>query len=255
MIYIFKMEYRRCLVYKSEVLFSVVSSVISILVQMALWKYLYRDNWARAEYMTAYVILSVILGIIYSNTIYYTITEKIANGNFALELLKPVDFLVLHYMRSLGNICGQISFRAVPISILFWPIISKNINIILAIKALPFIVAGHIFCTALFMWCGLISFVIVESWAIRRLTDNTISFLAGAVIPIAIFPDSLEKIVRALPFQYLYDYPIRIILGELTGCEIYMKGLMSIVHGVLVMWVVVFVTFRLAIRNCTIQGG
>ena len=142
MIYIFKMEYRRCLVYKSEVLFSVVSSVILILVQMALWKYLYRDNWARAEYMTAYVILSVILGIIYSNTIYYTITEKIANGNFALELLKPVDFLVLHYMRSLGNICGQISFRAVPISILFWPIISKNINIILAIKALPFIVAG-----------------------------------------------------------------------------------------------------------------
>ena len=246
------MEYKRNLAYRSSALFSLLASVVSVLVQMALWKYLYQNNGERAAYMTSYVILSAALSVIYSIEIHNLISDKIAEGNFALELLKPVDFLTIHYMRYMGKIFNQLTFRVLPLLILFFPFLYGQVRAVSVLRAFPYILLGHVLYTALFMLSGLLSFVMVESWAVRRLMDNTITLLSGAVIPLAIFPGILQSIARLLPFQYLYDYPLRIMLGELSGGGEYSWGLFIEAVWALILAAAVYLVYRAVVRRCVV---
>ena len=41
----------------------------------------------------------------------------------------------------------------------------------------------------------------------------------GAMVPLALFPDSLAQVLRWLPFACLYDLPVRTLLGQVGLAE------------------------------------
>jgi ABC-2 type transport system permease protein len=81
------------MVYRWSVLFSIIGSVLLIAINLMLWRFLYRGNPDATSYMVKYTIFSNIIAMFYSDRIADMIGEKVASGNFVLDVIKPVNFL------------------------------------------------------------------------------------------------------------------------------------------------------------------
>ncbi len=61
---------------------------------------------------------------------------------------------------------------------------------------------------------GLIAFWLIQVKSFKYMLQYIIFFFAGAVLPLDLFPQSLQSIAELLPFQYLVFFPIQIFLGK-----------------------------------------
>ena len=242
--------------YRSSVLFSIIGSAFNILVLIALWKYIYSYDTEMMNYMILYVIISNTIGMFYSENMCEQIGGKVANGSFALELIRPVNFIYLGYMRMVGNIIANVSMRGIPVMLLFSPLIISNAGMVrwemLGLFAVV-VILGHFLFTILYALIGFMAFICFEVWTFQRLLRDTIRFLSGSFIPIALFPDWLETLSRYLPFRYLYSLPIEILLGETTN-EVFTS------IGVMILWIlgllcVMALLYRRAVDAFVVQGG
>ncbi len=99
-------ELKGKLIYKSNILFTMFAALASILVQIALWQYLYRDDAAMMGYMMGYVIYANVIRTIYSNQIYHILAGKILNGDFL------AGGLLRYHMGPLRYVHCSFAFRA-----------------------------------------------------------------------------------------------------------------------------------------------
>lgn len=242
-------------IYKTEIFFTIIASIIEILVQMALWKYLYHNDAEMIKYMMGYVVFSNIIRIIYSNRIYYVLSDKIESGDFALDLIKPINIVWFSYLKSLGEVLAQIMLQALPLILVFLPIINSIMawgNLVLCLLSF---IAGHILYTLIYAIIGFSSFVFIESWALRRLLDDTINFISGALLPIVLFPAPLKKIALVLPFHYLFDFPLKLLLNTDTDIKYIINGFMGVSVWIIGLGTLLILVYRLSIRACVVQGG
>lgn len=248
-------EFKSRLIYKANILFTMFASVTSIFVQMALWQYLYRDDPARMSYMMGYVVYANIVQTVYSNQIYHILAGKILKGDFVLDLIKPVNIVWFSYLRSLGNVMAQIFLQTLPLLILFCPIFSPvTVWSRLGICFLALFL-GHILFSLIFATIGFTAFLFVEVWALRRLLEDTIRFLSGALLPIALFPEPLKSIAEILPFHYLYDFPLQLLLDEHMVHATIVSAFAGILAWIGIFAVLLFAVYKLSIRFCVVQGG
>lgn len=248
-------EIKRRMNYRTEVYFTFFASLVEIAVQIALWRYLYQNNNEMMNFMTVYVIYSSIIKAFYSNRIFYILTEKIQSGDFIIDLLKPVNIVWFSYLKSLGEIICQIILEGFPLLLLFSTIVVKNTiwtNLGLALSVL---LAGHIIFTLIYTIIGFSSFMFVESWSLRRLMDDTIHFISGAMFPIAIFPDILQKIAMVLPFRYMYDLPINLLVNQNLDEVITHSDYIGIMLWIVILSIVLLVVYNNSVHHSVVQGG
>ena len=87
---------------------------------------------------------------------------------------------------------------------------------------------------------GLLTFWTDQAIALHnRLSFTLYTVFSGMLIPIDFFPAGLREAILYTPFPYLIDFPVKIMLGDVTGAAL-AQGLA--VQGV---WMVVFVLLRL----------
>ena len=114
---------------------------------------------------------------------------------------------------------------------------------------------GHILFSLIFAIIGFTAFIFVEVWALRRLLEDTVQFLSGALLPIALFPDPLKKIAEILPFHYLYDFPLQLLLKEEVAQTTIISIFLGIIAWIGVFGLLLYVVYKLSVRFCVVQGG
>ena len=230
-------------------------ALASILVQIALWQYLYRNDAAMMSYMMGYVIYANVVRTIYSNQIYHILAGKILNGDFVLDLIKPVNLIWFSYLKSLGSVIAQILLQTIPLLVIFSPVIySVTIWGRLGLCVLALLL-GHILFSLIFAIIGFTAFVFVEVWALRRLLEDIVQFLSGALLPIALFPGPLKKIAEILPFHYLYDFPLQLLLDKDIAQIIIINNFAGILVWIGIFGFLLSVVYKLSVRFCVVQGG
>ena len=80
-------SFRNALAYRSTVIFALFTHIVWVLTQIALWRFIYRDEPDMITYMTAYIIFSTLIGIFYSPKICDMIADKVASGDFSYDLM------------------------------------------------------------------------------------------------------------------------------------------------------------------------
>ena len=63
------------------------------------------------------------------------------------------------------------------------------------------------------MICGMLSFWLFSIGNLHIIIDSSITLFSGSIIPLWLIPEKFAFVYEILPFQYLYYYPISIILG------------------------------------------
>ncbi len=185
-----------------------------------------------------------------------SIADRIKSGDVVIDLYRPVDFQLWWLSDWFGRSAFQVLARGVPPIVLgaiafdlrwpdpWWHWLPFLASIVLA-STLGFAVR---FCS------NLSTFWLLDNRGIEQMVTMLVSFFAGVILPIALFPGWLERLARWLPFASMIQLPAELYLGIHDGPAIV---------GVLVQqlcWAAVLliagrVLLAAATRRVVIQGG
>ena len=185
--------------------------------------------------------------------------QKITSGDFAYELCRPLDLYTHWYARIVAQrLAGALQKSWLVLLIAILMPVPYKISPPVSWPAL-----GAMFlalCGALLLSCALTSLMNVFLLRVElgpglnSLFISLITLFSGLLVPLSIFPDWLQPILRTLPFAGLVDFP----------CAFY-TGLMPLssagsILGRQICWIIVLVCLgrwglKRGLRRTVIQGG
>ncbi len=187
------------------------------------------------------------------------IGHEVMDGSIAMNLIKPISYKVRMLFMSFGSLLYQFIFILLPvwiglIAVRYFtahelPPDAKTIVLYLLSLMLGFFV--NFLMNFSF---GLLAFYVTNMWGIGHLKDAALLFFSGQLIPIAFFPELLQKIMQFFPFSSLNYIPVMIYLKKLTGMAL-MQAL-----GIQLLWIALLYLLSLwfwnkATNKLVILGG
>ena len=252
-----KIAFKNSFVYRPSVIFNIIGSVFSMLITMALWVFVYQHESNMISYMIAYTIFSRIIGMFYSGGMSDAIAGKVTSGAFSIDLIRPVNFIGMHYFQLLGSMFSSLIMRGIPVITIFLPLLIANASInnpICILFSIITVVLGHFMYIIIYSLIGFMAFSFLEIWPFNRLMNDTIRFLSGSFIPLALFPGWLGTLANMLPFRFLYSFPLELLIGHVEAKAIIFNFI------ILILWIAILgtlllLTYKRTINKCTVQGG
>lgn len=253
---ILKTAFKKNFAYRKTLVFQIIESIVFILAQIAVWNYVYKEDNSKIRYMIAYVIISRIISILYIHDIVRIIGERVKNGDIAMSLLKPLNIPISFISESVGNMLAKLMINGTILFIIFLPFIlgEINLNALNLLLLFTMSILNLIFINLLMVIEGLLTFVLIESWALIYATDKALLILSGAIIPLSFYPPWLSNLLLYTPFPYLYSFPIRLMLGDISYMEI-VSSILNISIWILIILLTLKLTYNKFLRRTIIQGG
>jgi len=192
------------------------------------------------------------------------IEALVRRGDVAFELVRPIDLYALWYARCVATRTSQASLRALPIVALAGIALPAAGLGRWAMAPPPDLAAAAAFAVALVfavaMGCAITTLVhvsllfTISGEGMARLMPSLVTIFSGMVIPLPLFPEWAQPVLRALPFRALADVPFRLWTGHLPPASAFGLVLQAAV------WTLVFVLagralLALATRRMVVQGG
>ncbi|MGI9615813.1 MAG: ABC transporter permease [Acidimicrobiales bacterium] len=184
------------------------------------------------------------------------LAARIRSGDVVIDLYRPADLQVWWLAEWLGRSAFQVLARGIP------PVLLGAIAFDLRWPAplwhwLPFVVSivlASVVGFAIRFCSNLSAFWLLDNRGVEQMVTMAISFFAGVILPISLFPGWLETVARALPFASMIQLPTELYLGLHDG-----PAIASILAQQL-FWAVALLfagraLLAAATRRVVIQGG
>jgi ABC-2 type transport system permease protein len=149
------------------------------------------------------------------------LSERIRNGDVAVDFTRPVDVQASYLATDLGRAAFTILPRGLP-SVLVGAL---TVGLALPAQIWPYLLGlvSVTLAVSISFLCGyavnILGFWLVETRGVRSLYAVTSSFLGGLFVPVGLFPDWLSTLAHATPFPSIVQVPIDIISGHVIGVE------------------------------------
>ena len=243
-------------------IFTIFSNMFYLVIVYFLWQAIFASagtetlNGMTFKQTFVYLALAGCMNSVVMTWIEWSMSDEMKNGNIALKFIRPIDYQVNVLSKSLGDICTNFIIIFLP-SFLVVLLISGD-EIKLGINLIFFFLALTIAAVISLLFdflIGLISFYTQSVWGISAMKETIVLLLAGAVIPLPFFPENIRNIIELLPFQAIYNLPLKILTD--SSCTFYDYGLILLQQ---LFWLVILLIFsRLCFYKArtaiTINGG
>jgi len=246
-------------VYRVEYMGSLMNLVIMVIMNVTVWFSLYHfgniKGTEQFRMLITYIMLSVLMQILF--VMDETFLEmKIRDGNILHCLLKPIGLRVYLFFYNLGKFFFNLILLFLPALLflaIFFPF-TPPATITACMLFIVTLVLAYLILYTLNFLVWIISFEHMVSWGLVTFKNACILVLSGAVVPVWIMPDDLQPIVRVLPFQYIYYFPISVYLGHVPVAEL------SMGISLQCMWIIIFfvcglLLWKWSLKHLVIQGG
>lgn len=186
--------------------------------------------------------------------IHALIETEVRNGDLALRLNKPYQYLGFHVAAFLGDAVVQL-VASLPVAAAVALLTVGPIELPLA--AIPVLLFVWVTTLLLhFAWAGIIglcAFWLEDVTGLYFILDKVKWVLGGFMMPITLFPDWLQRIANSLPFRYMYGEPARLMVefswsrvgALLRGQALWLVIMFALLYGV----------YRLGVRRVDSNGG
>lgn len=185
--------------------------------------------------------------------------DHIVSGHVAYELCRPYRIYFFWFARLAATRIANTALRFLPILCItgFLPEPYRmhlpagpeaaGLFLLTLLLALVLVVAVS-------MFIYLLTFVVLSANGVRLFIGVTGEFLMGAVIPVPLMPEGMQRVVNVLPFRYMADFPFRVYSGGIGGADAW-AGI-----AVQTVWAVALVVlgacgFQAVQRRIVVQGG
>lgn len=251
--------------YRVNWIFLMLGNVLSCFISYFLWTAIYSSsdnpsmNGFTMPQMVVYIFLMFLTSTLINSGGTYDIGEEIRDGSIAMRILKPVSYNSTFLFQELGNKLMTVCILIVPmvagVEIVRYNLTDevqfKILNFLLYILSCVFAYLINFFFNICF---GFIAFVIKYLWGANMMKNCIVGFLSGQIIPLAFFPDMVEKVFLLLPFSSLTYTPVMIYMEMYTGTK--MLGYMGLqLFWVLFFWGLSKYLWSVSIKHLTVQGG
>jgi len=184
------------------------------------------------------------------------VADMIRTGNVAYELLRPVDLYHLWYSRTVANLTAPTVLRSVPMLVLA--------ALFFGLEAPPSWACGLAWAAAMagavVLACALsVLLTVTLFWTLSGEGVSVLMVVAvwlfsGMTLPLPLFPDWAQGVLRLLPFSGLMDTPFRLYMGHIPPSELWAVAVHQLAWTA---GLVLFTRWLLArgTRRLVVQGG
>lgn len=208
------------------------------------------------QQMLVYSVVSNFLFEIFEINVSGQINDNARSGNISYLLTKPMDLMNFWLFMDLGqaviNFARCIPPIAVTVAFCFHFHIDTSPIIFFAFllsASFAYIIMWH-----LSFMIGLIAIWKNELGTIAQLKDILVMLLSGSFLPLWFFPAVFQRISCFLPFQYIYQIPLGILIGKYQSRELCLYLVIQSAWAVGLM-ILARKCFQIACKRVTIQGG
>jgi ABC-2 type transport system permease protein len=250
------------LVYRAEVVLSVLTTLFTLAIQVFLWRSLYGASPGAIEVsvdaMVTYFILSSVVSLVlrYADTS-WELSEDVKKGVISSFLVRPMGYPQRMLSLVVGRCAFALVFMAAPLAVVGALLFHLQAPASAAGVTVAVVVALAAFLIYFVIWfiTGMISFWLTElPWAVPSFINAFVWFFSGSMIPLWIYPPWLRAVAQVLPARFAYDMPLSLYIGRVTPAQ----GLAGLgteaawLAGLLLLAVAVW---RAGSRKLAIQGG
>lgn len=214
-----RIGFAEAVAYRAELLVWMLTTTMP-LVNMALWssaaagQRLGKERMGHAEFI-AYFTLTLLVRLCTSSWVLWQLTDDIRSGTLGQRLLRPISPLVAYTAEQLAStpLRGAL---VLPLSIGLIYFFARGqlssdpwLWLCFAL-ALPGAWAIHFLSMAII---GMLAFYIDSALALFSVWMALYTLLSGYLIPLSLMPAGLAKLAAVLPFRYILETPVRMLLG------------------------------------------
>lgn len=243
------------LAWRADVIFNMIFTISRILFAYLLWGIIFRGREAIGGFtfhgmLSYYIVSSFLSGLEMSEGISNEIHDRIRNGTFSKYMVIPVNIQKYFMAMELGVVLFYLLFDL--IAAVVW-VFLFNIEFVftshpaLFACAVLMTILGMIFMVQLNYYLGLLTLKYQGINTFLMIKNNLISLITGSIIPLALFPEAVVNIMKALPFYYVVYLPSMLLTG--MNQEEAVSGLLVIAVWCVVMQVVIDTTWNQYIRK------
>lgn len=259
--------------YKFNILVWVIVTIFEVACLVFLWLAVYSSseggmdasiNGFTYKEMIAYVVLTTVFGFVtFNNDTMWHINQDIIKGTIGNYVIKPISYRGKFVASNLGSFLMM--------GLLFGlPLYGISLGVLIGIGFLPivsvwdfiahiglFLVSSVLACllndTIAYLF-GILCFYTSSAWGLNSLKTTIISFLSGALLPLAFFPPIFRDIVGYMPFAGMSQNPILILMMKYDYWQS-LKVILISLAWLIILELFVKLLFSHAIKKVTVQGG
>ena len=260
-----KSAIQEVLIYK----FSFVTWLFSNFLQIAIIYYLWKSIFDSSEHglisgftfldMQVYIVMSFITKMLVSGNVEWKVAQEIVEGSIATVLIKPINYFFRLIFESLAQVI--VNFIAIMLPVWSFLLISHKViydipfpNPLFVLLFFLSILLSYIISFLINFLIGLCAFVVTYMWGFLICKDAIFMLLSGVVVPLTMFPDTVQRIITYLPFASLNYIPVMIYMQEFDSSEILFYLAIQLFWVVALMILTIFFWKR-AIKRLSVAGG
>jgi len=217
--------------YRGAFLLGILTSLIPLATSLLLWSAIYRAGGAGMQIagfdlnaMLSYFLVTTALrmsGLAQDSQ--WEITDQVRNGRLSNFLLRPINYVVMHWDLRMTSIVIGVALASIPIGVVLaaahsvlvypaagWRWAAFALSVLLGIQ-ISFLLSVCV---------GLTAFWFLETsgvmWAIMPIQ----MVLSGALFPLELVPGWLFRLLKFLPWTYETYFPLQIFLGRVEPAAI-----------------------------------
>lgn len=182
------------------------------------------------------------------------IDEDVRTGALAVQLLRPMYYPLYRLWTTMGERVVRFGLNATVAIAIVWffvgpiPFTAEG----LALFALSLPMAFILDFLAQFL-VGVAAFWLEDTSGIYLIYSRMLMVLGGMLIPLELFPDSLQPILRAIPFSSMVYGPARLFVQPTMAffTDVMLRQGITI----LILSLIVVLVYRVAVRRINANGG
>ena len=248
------------LAYRLRYYTGIVTYFIYVSVYYFIWKAIFAHS-ARIEgfdfsQILTYIAVGWVIRSFYFNNIDQDMAQQVMEGKLAMDLIKPVHTQSMYVAQAFGEALFRLGLLTAPAAVVLMlvyplrrPASLEHFAAFFASVVLSFfIVAGINFAV------GTLAIRLKSILGLLRAKYFLLELFSGLLLPISFFPHAAQRLLAAMPFQYISYVPVLIYLGKINGAGIWTA------LGLQLFWVIALLLvgdmmWRWSSRKITIQGG
>ena len=216
------MNLKAQLAWRADVIFSMLFTISKILFAFLLWGIIFQQKDVVAGFtfhgmLSYYIISSFLSQLEMSDGISGEIFWRIRNGTFTNYVVLPMNTEGYFIAMEVGVVLFYLAFdfAAAVIWIFLFRIrfVFTQDPLMIACAAVM-VLLGLLFMTQLNYYLGILTLKYQEISTFLMIKNNLVSLVTGAIVPLALFPEGIVKLMSYLPFYYVTYLPSMLLTGR-----------------------------------------
>ena len=183
-----------------------------------------------------------------------TLNEEILSGQIAYQINRPYSYILFHFAQDLGSKLPAIIFGGALTSLYMYFLVGlPQISLFTTLLGFVMLCIGMMISFMLRFCIGLCAFWIGNADPVRWIYLQIMIVAGGMAVPPAFFPESIRKVILALPFSNVIYGAARIMVGCKYADLMFYVGMQ--LFWLFMMLIITRFMFKRGVKNVTICGG